>query len=91
MPQRPATAGSFRKGKSGNPGGRPKTLADVQAYARKKTKANIDRIARLAEEAEDEGVQLRASQLLHEIGWGKPVQPLAGSGDNGEFVIKWME
>lgn len=73
--------GTFKKGASGNPKGRPKVFAEVQELARKKTTANIARIERLAEFAEDDNVKLRASIALHEIAWGKPIQQVKQEGD----------
>ena len=71
--------------------GRPKIFAEVQEYARKRTKENIDRMAHLAEYAEDDNVKLRASIALHEIAWGKPVQQQVVTGaDNGPVQVSWM-
>lgn len=81
----------FAKGKSGNPGGRPKAAEDITALARSKSKANLERIIRLAESAEDEAVQLRACQVLHEIAWGKPAQAVTGSGGGPiALTVQWL-
>ena len=82
---------AFVKGKSGNPGGRPKQQFDIVALARSKSKANLERIARLAESAQDENVQLRASIALHEIAWGKPAQAVQATHDGViEIVCRGM-
>ncbi len=86
---------AFVKGKSGNPTGRPKVFAEVQEMARKKTKANLERIEHLAEYAEDDNVKLRASIALHEIAWGKPVQQVQQQTDMtlnaGDSLLKVLE
>ena len=83
---------AFKPGQSGNPNGRPKAHAEMVDYARSKTKDNLERIIALAETAEDENVRLRASQILHEIAWGKPVQQQIHTGDdNGPIVITWKQ
>ncbi len=83
--------GTFAKGKSGNPGGRPKIFAEVQELARKHTKDNIEGIVKLAQYADDQNVQLRARVVLHEIAWGKPVQQQIISGpDNAPVQVQWL-
>lgn len=84
--------GLWKKGESGNKSGRPKQYAEVVALVRSKTKENIDGICKLAEQAEDHNVQLRARQYLHEIAWGKPAQTVAVTGENGgPLVVQWIQ
>src|ERR1700674_2334042 len=70
--------GRFRKGESGNPGGRPKAVAELRDLARTYTAEAIDALAELMRDGEDERVRLAASVSLLDRGWGKPAQALAG-------------
>lgn len=67
---------SFRPGQSGNPGGRPKALREVQEAARAHTAAAIERLAYIAEHGKSETAQITASVALLDRGWGKPAQTL---------------
>ena len=86
-----AKPGTFQKGRSGNPGGRPKMLVDVQALARKQTNRNIEVLIELRDTAGDNPTRMRAAIALHEIAWGKPVQQQVLTGaDNGPVQVSWQ-
>jgi hypothetical protein len=69
-----ARPGTFQKGRSGNPGGRPKVVHDVQAAAREHTALAM---AALAEICADVGVpamaRMSAASALLDRAWGKPI------------------
>ena len=70
------TRGTFAKGVSGNPGGKPKVageLLEIQTLARSKTKEAFERIIQLMDST-DESVALRASEHVLDRGWGRPSQ-----------------
>jgi hypothetical protein len=66
----------WTKGQSGNPGGRPKVLAEVRDLARRHAPAAINELARLAVGAESEAVRVAAIREILDRGYGKP-GPLA--------------
>lgn len=76
---------TFEKGKSGNPGGRPKTIAEVREKAREYT---IPAIEALAANLADESGAVRnvAANSLLERGWGKA--PITAVGEGGEGDLK---
>jgi hypothetical protein len=76
----------FQKGQSGNPGGRPKALAEVQNLARKHTKQAIKRLAYWME-SDDPRASVAACQALLDRGWGKPTQATEFSGVNGVPIV----
>jgi hypothetical protein len=66
----------FRKGQSGNPGGRPKVLGDVQEMARQHAPRIIVELARLALKAKSETARIAAIRELLDRGYGKPRQAM---------------
>ena len=66
----------FRKGKSGNPGGRPKVLGELQELARRHAPEVIEELARLAVKARSETARIAAGRELLDRGFGRARQSL---------------
>ena len=64
--------GQFPKGRSGNPGGRPRDEQKVAELARSYTKEAIHTLVDLMRSGNDERVRGTAAQALLDRGWGKP-------------------
>ena len=65
----------FEKGKSGNPGGRPKENNEVKELCREHTTEAIERLVHWMRD-DDSRVSLNASQALLDRGYGKPAQSI---------------
>jgi len=66
----------FPKGVSGNPGGRPRELADVKALAREHTPEAIATLVTLMRTAKTDSARAAAASELLSRAWGKPSLPL---------------
>jgi flagellum-specific peptidoglycan hydrolase FlgJ len=83
----------WKKGQSGNPGGRPKAANDVRDLAREHTVEAIARLVHWMRQKKDSRASVAASQSLLERGWGKAIQPHAGADGEGaiEVVIRMIK
>ena len=63
----------FEKGKSGNPGGRPKVIGEVRELAREHTQDAIDTLARIMKSTKaPPAARVAAANSLLDRGYGKP-------------------
>ncbi len=70
----PRTA--WEKGQSGNPGGRPKEVAEVRELARQYTEEAIQTLVTLMQSAKLERTRLAAASELLDRGYGRPPQAI---------------
>jgi Family of unknown function (DUF5681) len=80
-PALPKPRHGFEKGKSGNPGGRPKELTAVRELARQHTFTALNSLVQISRTGKNETARVQASTAILDRGWGKPVQPLVGDRD----------
>jgi hypothetical protein len=74
----PGKGKPFQKGVSGNPGGRPKVLGDVQELARQKSPEAINTLAKIMDdEKAPSAARVAAANALLDRGYGKPTQPIS--------------
>ena len=85
---------AFPKGKSGNPGGRPKVLGEVQELARQYAPATIVELARLALKAKNETARIAAIRELLDRGYGRSRQAMeitAPAGDPLQLLFEELD
>lgn len=78
------TGGKFQKGKSGNPGGRPKENAEVKELARAHTEEAIRTLVKWMK-SKNAKASVAACNALLDRAWGKATQPL--SGEDGKPLV----
>jgi hypothetical protein len=71
--KRKIPSSAWRPGQSGNPGGRPKVLAEIRNLAREHGPKAIERLVALMH-SKNESVAVRAAEALLDRGYGRPMQ-----------------
>jgi len=69
----------FEKGRSGNPGGRPKGDGEIRELARQHTVLALRTLSEIADHGENESARVAAANALLDRGWGKPAVPVAAA------------
>ena len=85
----------FQPGQSGNPGGRPKALKEVQALAREHTEAAILVLVGIMSDPmlmlKAPAACVAAAEAVLSRGWGKAAQPVTGEGGEGPVNVELTE
>ena len=64
----------FKKGQSGNPGGRPKVVAEIRQLARERGPEAIAALVKVMTKGKSEAARVAAATALLDRGWGRPKQ-----------------
>jgi len=82
----------FQPGQSGNPGGRPKALAEVRDLARQHTAAAIRALLDVMQSSKNPSARVAAATALLDRGWGKATQSfLEESAGPQEIVVRYVD
>ena len=81
----------FKKGQSGNPGGRPKVVAEVKELARAHTGEAIETLVSIMTNTKSApAARVSAANALLDRGYGKPPQHITGEG-GPSYVVRLPE
>ena len=78
----------FQKGQSGNPGGRPKVVAEVRELAREHTSKAVETLVSIMTNTKAApAARVSAANALLDRGYGKPPQHITGEG-GPQYVVR---
>ena len=82
--KRPAPSTAWKPGQSGNPGGRPRVVADIRALAQAEGDACIAALKRVMDDPKSPAAaKVQAAQALLDRGYGRAIQRQELSGPDG--------
>ncbi len=85
-----APRSAWKKGQSGNPGGRPKEVAEVKIQARKHTKEALETLAKMMKSGTPDRTRVAAAEAILDRAWGRPTQAIdhdIADGADFKFTI----
>jgi hypothetical protein len=80
----------FKKGESGNPGGRPKEEIEIRALARDHTKEAVERLV-FWMKSDHPKASPAACVALIDRGWGKPTTTVEAGPELAKMLFAWAE
>ena len=81
----------FKRGESGNPGGRPRAVRAVEEAAKAHTETALATLAEICgDQKAPPAARVAAAEALLNRGWGRPTQRLAGDEIAGPLKISWI-